>query len=161
MTKKVFTTAYYLAKNDRPFTDHQELLELQEANGLSLGHGLKSRYSATEIVQHIAKQIRIKVCIKIIGVGGKISVLIDESTTLSTKTTLIVYLKCETDKSSAPSFMFLGPLEISDQGADTITKALLTCLETCGFYNDYLRANLVAFASDGASHSCSNRLLVK
>ena len=118
---------------------------------MSLGYGLKSRYSATENVQYIATQMRIKVCNQITGTVGKISVLNDESITLSTKTTLIVYLKCETDKSSTPTFMFLDLLKISNQGADTITTALLKCLETYGFDNAYSRANLVAFASDGAS----------
>lgn len=35
--EKLFTTAYYLAINERPFSDFPKLLELQAVNGLSLG----------------------------------------------------------------------------------------------------------------------------
>ena len=33
-TKTVFRTAYHLAKKNRPFSDHESLIELQELNGL-------------------------------------------------------------------------------------------------------------------------------
>jgi len=36
-TCKVFRTAYYIAKNNRPFLDHTSLIELQKINGVSLG----------------------------------------------------------------------------------------------------------------------------
>lgn len=116
-----------------------------------MGHGLKSRFSATEIVKHIAEEMRRKACSRIIQIQGKISILIDESTTVSNKSTLIVYLKCETDKLSYPHFMFLDLVEIADQRAATITDALLKCMKNYGFNGDYLKANFVSFASDGAS----------
>ena len=92
--------------NDRPFTDHQKLLELQEVNGVQVGQGLNSRFSAKEIILHIAKEMRRKACATVIKNRGEISILIDESTTIN-KSTLIVYLKCETDKFSDPHFCSL------------------------------------------------------
>ena len=83
--------------NDRPFTDHQKLLELQEVNGVQVGQGLNSRFSAKEIILHIAKEMRRKACATVIKNRWKIYILIDESTTISNKSTRIVYLKCETD----------------------------------------------------------------
>lgn len=150
-TKRVFRTAYYIAKSDRPFSDHQGLLELQEANGCDMGHGLKSRFSATEIVKLVAQEMRRKACSKIIEIQGKISVLIDEATSISNKSTCIVYLKCETDKLSNPHFMFLDLVEIADQSAATITDAVLKCMKNYGFNDEYLKNNFVSFASDGAS----------
>lgn len=150
LTCKVFRTAYYLARNDRPFTDYQALLELQEFNDATIGVGLRSRYSATSIVVHIAEQMRKKVCQQIINAGGYISILVDESTTVSNKSTLIVYIKC-TATASEPHLMFLELVELESQTADMITNTLLSCLTKYGFNDNYLRDYLVAFASDGAS----------
>ncbi len=33
-TEAVFRTAYHLAKKNRPFSDHESLIELQELNGV-------------------------------------------------------------------------------------------------------------------------------
>lgn len=57
-TDSVFRTAYYLAKMNQPFTDHDSLIELQERNGANMGTSLHSRYSSTKIVEHIAKEMQ-------------------------------------------------------------------------------------------------------
>jgi len=36
-TIKVFRTAYYIAMQNRPFSDHDDLIKLQEINGINLG----------------------------------------------------------------------------------------------------------------------------
>lgn len=55
-TEAVFRTAYHLAKKNRPFSDHESLIELQELNGVNMGSILHSRYSATQIIQHASCQ---------------------------------------------------------------------------------------------------------
>ena len=81
--------------------------------------------------------MRRKACATVIKNRWKIYILFDESTTYShlLKSTVIVYLKCETDKLSDPHFLFLDLLEIPDQTANTITNALLECLN--GFDEDF------------------------
>jgi hypothetical protein len=69
----------------RPFDDHSKLVELQKCNGVHLGSILHSRYSCTSIVSHIACKMKEVVIKKIIDSESKISVLIDESTTVSLK----------------------------------------------------------------------------
>ena len=150
-TCAVFRTAYHIALSNRPFSDHFGLLDLQCENGVDIGIGLHSRYSGAQIVDHIAEQMRKKVCQRIQTIKGKVSVLIDESTSLGSITTLIVYLKCETDKNFDPHFVFLELIELPNQRADTIVQHLLKCLSSHGFDYAYLRKHLVAFASDGAS----------
>ncbi|KAK0147671.1 E3 SUMO-protein ligase KIAA1586 [Merluccius polli] len=150
-TCAVFRTAYHIALSNRPFSDHFGLLDLQGENGVDIGIGLHSRYSAAQIVDHIAEQMRKKACQRIQTIKGKVSVLIDESTSLGSITTLIVYLKCETDKNFDPHFVFLELIELPNQWADTIVQHLLKCLSSHGFDDAYLRKHLVAFASDGAS----------
>jgi hypothetical protein len=156
-TTKVMRTAYYIAKNDRPYSDHHNLVELQILNGVDMGIGLHSRFSATNIIDHISSQMRQNVCAEIKKIEGKISIAIDESTTLSNLATLIIYLKCETSKDCDPHFMFLDLIELPDQTALTITSVLLQCLKKFGFDDNYLKCNLVAFASDGASVMLGNK----
>jgi hypothetical protein len=89
-TNAVFRTAYYLAKMNRPFSDHDDLIELQEKNGVNMGTSLHSRYSSTIIVEHIAKKMQTKLVDSIVSSSGKLSVLIDEATSLSHKSAFIV-----------------------------------------------------------------------
>jgi len=70
------------------------------------------RFTAKRIIESISEQMKNKICKHVKSICGKLSILIDESTTLSTKTTLIVYLKCEFAKDSDPKFMFFDLIEI-------------------------------------------------
>lgn len=150
-TIKVFRSAYCLAKNDRPFSDYSKLLQLQKMNGVDIGVGLHSRFSATEIIDHISDGMKKRITQQVKSISGKISILIDESTTLSDKSTLIVYLKCETSKDLPPNVLFLDLIELPNQTADSIFEALLGCLNNYGFALEYLKDNFIAFACDGAS----------
>ena len=167
LTKKVVRTAYYIAKNDKPYSDHPDLIELHTLNGANLGICLYSRSTATLMIDMIASEMCKKVCNRILDMNGKISILVDESTTISNKTTLIVYMKCETSKLEYPRFVFLQLLELSGQSSLIITTALLNCLNSHGFDDDFIRQNFVSFASDGASvmlgknSSVSTKLLAK
>ena len=127
-TTVVFRSAYCLAQNDRPFFDNYRLLELQKEKGVDIGTGLHSWYSATQITDHIGSEMRTRICQQIQDIEGKLSILIDESTSLGCKTTLIVYMKCETDKTCDSHLMFLDLIELPDQRAETITQHLLKCL---------------------------------
>ncbi|KAI6654498.1 hypothetical protein LOD99_894 [Oopsacas minuta] len=53
-TKRVFCTCYCISKNNRPLGNHQGLVDLQSQNGIDMGIGLHSRFSATAIIGHIA-----------------------------------------------------------------------------------------------------------
>ncbi|GBL60853.1 hypothetical protein AVEN_8597-1 [Araneus ventricosus] len=88
---------------------------------------------------------------QILNIAGKISVLIDESSSLGAKSALIVYLNCEINKQRPANSLFLDLIELPDQTSATILRALLNCLNQNGFCDDYLQENLVAFASDSAS----------
>jgi len=145
LTCKIFPTAYHLAKRNRLFSDYQSLLELQELNGANLGIGLRSWYSATEILKHVSEEMRSRACKQVIKTGRCFSVLVDESKTVSNKSTLIVYLKCMTNENTEPHLMFLQLLELDHQKATMIMQALLNCLHHFGFTDDYIRDHLVAF----------------
>uniref|UniRef100_H2ZRS2 HAT C-terminal dimerisation domain-containing protein n=1 Tax=Latimeria chalumnae TaxID=7897 RepID=H2ZRS2_LATCH len=138
-SEAVFRTAYYLAKNNCPFSNHENLIELQN-----------SRYSTTGIVNHIAKEMWKNLVKSLVSSSSKLAVLIDESTTLSRKATLIVYLKAPVEGES-PIFMFLDLVELEYQRAEGVVSALIECLQNAGFTDCYLQENWVSFVSDGAS----------
>ncbi|GAA6094967.1 E3 SUMO-protein ligase KIAA1586-like [Tachysurus ichikawai] len=108
---------------NRPFTDHDSLIELQAINGVNMGTSLHSR---------------------------KLSVLIDEATSLSHKSAMIVNVKASVD-GATPEFVFLELVELESQRAEDIEEALLNCLDTAGFSEAWLQKNWVSFVSDGAS----------
>ncbi|XP_073672010.1 E3 SUMO-protein ligase KIAA1586-like [Paramisgurnus dabryanus] len=149
-TDAVFRTAYCLAKMNRPFTDHEYLIELQEKNGVNMGTSLHSRYSSTKIVEHIAKEMQKKIVDSIVSSSSKLSVLIDEATSLSHKSAMIVNIKASFD-GATPEFVFLELVELESQRAEDIEQALLNCLDTAGFSKEWLQMNWVSFVSDGAS----------
>ena len=57
--KNHFSTAYYLAKNENPFHDFPELLDLQELNGLHVQKGYRTDGTAVVFADFIAGLMKI------------------------------------------------------------------------------------------------------
>ncbi|XP_012296976.2 E3 SUMO-protein ligase KIAA1586 homolog isoform X2 [Aotus nancymaae] len=148
-TVKVFNTVYSLVKHNRPLSDIEGAMELQEKNGEV--NCLNTRYSATRIAEHIAKEMKMKLFKNIIEENAKICIIIDEASTVSKKSTLVIYLQCTIQSASAPVMLFVALKELVSTTAEYIFNTLLTTLNNCGFTNEYLKANLIAFCSDGAN----------
>ncbi|XP_033981881.1 E3 SUMO-protein ligase KIAA1586-like [Trematomus bernacchii] len=149
-THNVFRTAYYIAKNNRPYSDHPGLIELQMINGVNVGRVLHSNVTCTDIVHFISKEMREALLASIKVTRPKLTVLVDESTSLSKKSCLIVYLRTSVD-SSEPVTFFLDLLELESTTADGIISQLLNCLQKYGLDDAFLKECLVGFCSDGAS----------
>ncbi|KAL2792006.1 E3 SUMO-protein ligase KIAA1586 isoform c [Daubentonia madagascariensis] len=149
-TIKVFNTVYSLVKHNRPLSDIEGAIELREKNGEV--NCLNTRYSATRIAEHIAKEMKMKIFKNIIEENAKICIIIDEASTVSQKkSTLVIYLQCTVQSAPAPVMLFVALKELVSTTAECIFNTLLTTLNDCGFTNEYLKANLIAFCSDGAS----------
>ncbi|VVC29623.1 Hypothetical protein CINCED_3A010564 [Cinara cedri] len=113
-THSIFCIAYYIAKYNRPFDDHLKLVQLQELNGIKLGFTLHSRYSSTNILQYISKEMKHKIIKNIIDTNAKCSILIDESTTLSDLCSMVAYLKVSISNNE-PLFIFLDLVELKNE----------------------------------------------
>jgi hypothetical protein len=149
-TEILLRTAYYIAKNDRPFSDYESLVELQNLNGCKVGITLHSRYSAVEMVNIISDEMRHIVIKNIIDSNSKITLLTDESTALSRKACIVVFLKTVVNE-GPPIFVFLDISELKGKKSIDIVESIMEILTKCGFTLDWLTANLIAFVSDGAS----------
>jgi len=119
-------------------------------NGVLLGQTLHSRYSSTSIIDHIATKMRNKIVQNIIETNSKISILIDESTTNSSSSGMIIYLKASISYDS-PVFIFLDLIELKSQTSINIIDQLLECLHQHGFTDIYLKEHWISFVTDGAS----------
>ena len=77
---------------------------------MDMGHGLHSCKSAVKIVDHIAKKIKSEVFAKITEQNRKICIIIDEASTISSKSVLIIFVKIE-NKDFSPT-IFLDLMEL-------------------------------------------------
>ncbi|XP_030054238.1 E3 SUMO-protein ligase KIAA1586 isoform X2 [Microcaecilia unicolor] len=150
-TVKVFNTIYSLVKCNRPLSDIEGAIELQEKNGVDVGNCLHTRYSATRIAEHIANEIKMKIFKNIIEENAKICIIIDEASTVSKKSTLVIYLQCAIQSAPAPVMVFVDLKELVSTKAENIFNTLLSTLNDYGFDIEYLKANLISFCSDGAN----------
>ena len=159
-TEKLFRTAYYIAKCNRPYTDYESLVQLQKSNGLKLGCTLHSRASATSIIELISTEMKTKLCQSIVEKDCKFSIMLDESTTSSNKSSLIIYLRSSLYRANGSSGSFSFPLELCELdglSSNIITDTVLKTLSCHGFDSDYLRRNLIGACSDGASNMLGNK----
>jgi len=84
-TCRVFRTAYYIAESNRPYTDHPDLVELQELNDVNFGRVLHSNVICSDIIDHISSEMRRAVIKGMVAPNAPCAVLIDESTGLAIK----------------------------------------------------------------------------
>ena len=59
-TTRVFKTAYYVAKNNKPFTDFESLIDLQEGTSLDMERVLHSTTVAVDTIDHVSSQMKKK-----------------------------------------------------------------------------------------------------
>ncbi|KAF2890979.1 hypothetical protein ILUMI_15194, partial [Ignelater luminosus] len=87
----------------------------------------------------------------IIKQNAKVCIIIDEASIVSRKSTLVIYLNCAVQLAPEPVMLFVALKELMSTTAECIFNTLLSTLNDCGFHNEYLKANSIAFCSDGAS----------
>ncbi|XP_077149143.1 E3 SUMO-protein ligase KIAA1586-like [Ranitomeya variabilis] len=150
-TVNVFHVVYSLALHNRPMSDIQGHVELLQTIGVDLGVGLHSRKTAITIIQHISSEMRKSLFSKIISFRSKFSIVTDESSTVSQKSVLVIYIRCELPDAPEPVNIFVDLKELECTSADSITNALFACLKENGFDQQYMQGNLIGFCSDGAS----------
>jgi hypothetical protein len=121
-TERIFRTAYKGAKMNRPFTDLPVNVEVQELNGLDMGKVLQSKFSCTNIIDHIAQEMRKKIVQHLLDNKIKVNVLVDESTTISNKPVLVVCLRCAMPCNSPVKTIFCDLIELPATTAASIQE---------------------------------------
>ena len=122
---------------------------MQEPKGLDLGYILHGKTTCTETVKCLAVERRKSICDVIIKRERYIRLIIDESTSPSKKSCLIIYLRTVVDRT--PENIFLDICELDGQDIQSVKKSLIESLFKHGFTEAYLAKHLIALLSDGAS----------
>ena len=150
-TKKIFRTAYYIAKKHKPFSDFSDIVDLQAANSVDMGRVLHSRTTVVNIIEHISTEMKKDVISNLIQKKSKINILIDEATRIGNKETLIVFIKASVDGINAPISFPLDLIELEKTDAVSIKNDLIKCLGHYGLKKEVLQKCLIGFCSDGAN----------
>lgn len=147
-TSRAFRTAYMIAKTGCPFTDHPKLISFQKLNGVYLGRILHFDVICNDIDSHISSEMKRKLVSLNQRSEQPISVMLDESTSLSKKSCFIVYLR-STVSNKQLSF-FLELVQLPNGTASAIWDTLLSVLAD-GFMKDYLTKFWLGIMTDGCS----------
>ena len=126
-TKKMFWIAYKIGKTGRPFTDLPVDCDIHVLNGVDIGRTLQSDKSCHNDSDHIGKEMHARICKIIIESESKLSVLIDEATSISKKSTLIIYIKTCFSDGLEPVTFYLDLVELPAQNAECIY--ILVCCD--------------------------------
>lgn len=159
LTANIFRCAYMLAKLNRPYTDMPHYVSLCRFNGANMGIGLQSRMSATEIVSVISKEMLSRLLRCILTNKQKISLIIDESTSIAKKSILAMYIRTAFPlEEQFKVYAFpVALVELDSLEAEHITESVLCTLKSFGFTDQYLKDNLIGVCADGASTMVGNQ----
>lgn len=149
VTEKIFRVAYNIAKMNRPYTDLPDHIDCYTQNGVNMSNLLHTDKACANIINSIASDMRTQLTKSVTDSDSKISLLIDESTTISNKTALVIHLRaCINGK---PTTFFLDLVHLVSADAKSIVDAVLKTLAAHGFDTNYMEEHFICFASDGAS----------
>lgn len=150
LTAKIFRTAYLCCKENLSFVTHTDLIELQELNGIDCGKMLYSNHAATNITSFLAAEMKKKLVEYMISSGTLFSVMLDESTSVSTKTCIIIYVRFL--YAGEVNNFFLDLVELPSQTGEIIAETLLSVLTSAGLSKEIIKEHLIAICTDGASN---------
>ncbi|XP_073669155.1 E3 SUMO-protein ligase KIAA1586-like [Paramisgurnus dabryanus] len=149
VTENCIRTAYMICQNNLSFKIQPQLVELQQLNGVNLGYMLHSDKACRNMLMFIGEKMRTQLVDFIKNSSDKLSILIDESTTVSNKTCLIIYIRIPYEGEVCNFFLQL--VELQSCTGSAICDTLLQSLYTRGISEDMLRTWLIGFATDGAA----------
>jgi len=141
VTAKIFHTAYKVAKENQSFHNFESEVDVQELNGVDMGCILHSTNACINIVNHIGEEMLRNLTKEVIKSDSKFAIMIDESTTLSNASTLIIYVRtCLAGTGmSSPVNLFIDLVELENVTAKGILDSLLGCLKSYGMTEESCR----------------------
>jgi hypothetical protein len=124
------------------------LVDLQESNGTNMGRILQTNKSCVDICDFIGSEMHSKLIKFIIDNNLKFSILVDECTTISHLSVLILCVRAAF--SEKPTTIYLDLIEITSAKADNLAEVIIKCLDA-NFGEEFLKTNWISFTADGAS----------
>ena len=116
-----------------------------------MGRILHSNVACVNIQKHISQEMKRKLFEKIVQCTPKLSLMLDEATSLSKKSCLIIYLRAQLPDMDKPTNIFTELVELDDLTAHGIVYKLFSALERLHLTQDFLSKTLIGVTCDGAS----------
>lgn len=150
ITSRMMRTVYVINKLTISFSSHEGIVLLQKLNGLEMGHHHYERTSCTRMTELISHSMHEVMLEQILKRNSPISIIVDGTTDSSRVHYMIVYF--QTIEERNPVIYFYRILEVHKETSQGLFDALMNAWknEKKDLYN-YMRKNLIGFASDGAS----------
>ena len=146
--KKLFTTAFYIAEKEKPFTDFLDLLLLQGINfGTKLNEHYASDKQAAVFISYIANEMRenLRSEIKKSEFFGLINDSCTDTGVIEEETIHIRLV----DETGYPTNKFLALRNVEKADGEGIMKVLVSAMEENGKCTNW-RQNLTNITTDGA-----------
>ena len=122
-----------MAKNNKPFTDFESLIDLQDGISINMARVSHSKTVAVDKIYHVSSKMKNNLLTKSLRSGAG-NVLADKSTRVVHKSTLIiVFLKVNVDGEAAPVSFPVDLVELETLCASHIKDAVLDCLLKTSF----------------------------
>ena len=144
--RKLFITAYTVAKHNLAFRTFSTLCMMQQQNGLELGKTYHNHVAATEFIDCIATMFQQSIAQKL-NTSTFFSILIDGSTDRSVEEQEIVYVRLM--ENNRPVNRFFGLIQVPDSSAKGIVQSLEEHFLKRGI--DEWKRKVIGFGADGAS----------
>ncbi|KAI4813074.1 hypothetical protein KUCAC02_024426 [Chaenocephalus aceratus] len=145
---KLFNIAYFVAKEEGPFTMFPSLVDLHHKNGLDLGGTYKNDNACRTFVQAICQSMKDDLVEKLKNTHF-FSVMSDSSVDRSVKDQEMVYLTYVED--GKPVNQFVDIVSLEHAHSQGILDAILVGLRNVGLTEQDLKSRMVGFGCDGAS----------
>lgn len=150
ITSKMLRTVYVLNKLTMPFSSHTGLVTLQELNRIDMGYHHYDRSGCTRMTEFISETMHNTMIDTLLNKNVPISIIVDGTTDSSRIHYLIVYF--QTIENDNPVIYFYRLLEVNDESALGLFTIITQAWEKeKGDFVNYMKRNLIGFASDGAS----------
>jgi len=145
---KLFNTAYFVAKEEAPFTSFPKLVDLQVKNGLHMGETYRNDQGCRTFVAAIG-ELEMDKLVENVRKARFFSVMSDSSMDRAILDQELIYITFIQD--GLPVNHLVNIVTLKHAHATGILDAILTGLETVGLNREDLTRRLVGFGSDGAA----------
>ena len=130
LLKNRFNSAYYLSKNERPYSDFEELLELQEKNGATHHKGYRNERSAANFVDTCGQVLKDNMVQDLLN-AKYYSILMDGSTDSSVTEQELIYILF-LSKNGIPEVKFFSIESVKSADAEGLKSSLKEAFERIG-----------------------------
>ena len=145
---KLFNIAYFVAKEELPFTKFAKLCFLHERNNLELGRTYFNDHACRLFIEHIANVMRSELCTKL-KASRFFSVMCDGSTDSAVLEQELIYVRFIDN--GLPVSKFVSIQELKSGDAPGIIMAIDAAFEFIGFDSSEWKERLIGFGADGAA----------